>query len=77
MGQNSSLSLWVLQGNVPLFTANENALLIVIINCTTGEVVTILSGSAIVSVSKIIELATDSRRKDLFKGLLNKIFSKF
>lgn len=77
MGQNSSLSFWVLQGNVPLFTANENALLIVIINCTTGEVVTILSGSAIVSVSKIIELATDSRRKDLFKALLNKTFSKF
>lgn len=77
MGQNSSLSFWVLQGNVPLFTANENALFIVIINCTTGEVVTILSGSAIVSVSKIIEPATDSQRKDLFKGLLNKIFSKF
>lgn len=77
MGQNSSLSFSVLQGNVPLFTANENALLIVIIKCTTGEVVTILSGSAIVSVSKIIELAADSRRKDLFKGSLNKIFSKF
>lgn len=72
MGQNSSLSFWVLRGNVPLFPANENALLIVIINCTTGEVVTILSGLAIVSVSKIIELATDSRRKDLFKGLPEK-----
>lgn len=66
MGQNSSLSFWVLQGNVPLFPANENALLIVIINCTTGEVVTILSGLATVSVSKIIELATDGGRKRIY-----------
>lgn len=51
-----------------MFAANENSLLIVGISGATGEAGTILSGSAI--VSKIIELATDSRRKGLFKGFL-------
>lgn len=51
-----------------MFSANENSLLIVVISAATGEAATILSGSAI--VSKIIEVATDSRRKGLFKGFL-------
>lgn len=51
-----------------MFGANKNSLLIVVISGATGEVLTILSGFAI--VSKIIELATDSKGNGLFKGFL-------
>lgn len=79
MGQNTLLSSLALPWSAPLFGTNENSLLIVVISGATGEAVTILSASAI--VSKIIELATDSRRKGLFKRFLElfkkkKIFSK-
>lgn len=68
MGQNTLLSFLASPWSAPLFAANENSLLIVVISGAAGEAVTILSGSAI--VSKIIEVATDSRRKGLFKGFL-------
>lgn len=68
VGQNTLLSSWASPWSAPLFGANENSLLIVVISGATGEALTILSGSAI--VSKIMELATDSRRKGLFKGFV-------
>lgn len=68
MGQNTLLSFLASPWSAPLFGANENSLLIVVISGAAGEAVTILSGSPI--VSKIIEVATDSRRKGLFKGFL-------